>query len=161
MNDISQLLGLPLHPLLVHAVVVLLPLSALALVTAQFWAAARQRLGALTPLAALTMAGLVPLTTTAGRQLAESVGPLPAVQAHEELGLQLIPWSIALAAAATVQWAWFRWGADAVRAADRPRAARVLTAVLAVAVVVVAAGNLVLVALVGHSGAGSVWSGLG
>ncbi|ATG53094.1 hypothetical protein CFK38_03700 [Brachybacterium vulturis] len=161
MNDISQLLGLPLHPLLVHGVVVLLPLSALALLLAQFWPSARRRLGVLTPLLALGVAGLVPLTTTAGQQLAEVVGPLPAVAEHERLGLQLVPWSIALAAVAVVQWAWFRWGAEALRAGGRARAARVLAAVLAVAVLVVAAGGLVLVVLTGHSGAEAVWGGFG
>lgn len=161
MNDIAALIGLPLHPLLVHAVVVLLPLSALALLMAQFWPAGRRRLGALTPLAGLAMAALVPLTTTAGQQLAEAVGPLPAVEEHEQLGLQLIPWSIALAGAALAQWAWFRWGAAALRDAERPRTVRVLTVLLAVAVVVVAAGNLGLVVLVGHSGASAVWSGMG
>lgn len=159
MSQLSRWLGLPLHPLLVHGVVVLLPLTVLALLAAQFWPAARLRLGLATPLAALAVAGMVPVTTTAGQSLAEIVGPLPGVAEHEQLGLQLIPWSIALAAVSVVQWVWFRWGAEALRRAEHPRVGAALTVLLAAAVVVVAAGNLVLVVLTGHSGASAVWSG--
>lgn len=160
MNDISQLLGLPLHPLLVHAVVVLLPLTALALLVAQFWPSARRRLGLLTPLLALMMAVLVPLTTTAGQLLAETVGPLPGIAEHERLGLRLIPWSTALAVVAAAQWGWFRWGAEALRSREHPAAARALSVGLAAAAVVVAVGCTLLVVRVGHSGAGAVWGGL-
>lgn len=159
MNDIAELLGLPLHPLLVHAVVVLLPLTALALLLAQFWPSARRRLGLLPALTALAMAGLVPLTAAAGRRLVETVGALPGIEEHERLGQQLIPWSLALATMALTQWAWFRWGDEALRAAGHPGGARALAVLLAVAVAVVATGCIVLVVLTGHSGASAVWGG--
>src|SRR5690606_37393735 len=54
--------GLPLHPLLVHAVVILVPLTALALVLGSLWPAARRRLGIVTPLAAALLVVLVPIT---------------------------------------------------------------------------------------------------
>lgn len=161
MNDIAQLIGLPLHPLLVHGVVVLLPLTVIALLLGQFWPAVRARLGAVTPLAALVVAALVPLTTTAGQALAETTGPLPAVLEHERLGLMLVPWAIALAGTAAAQWGWFRWGAAALRRAEHPHVATALNIVLATVVTVVAGVNLVLVVLTGHSGASSVWGGLG
>ena len=74
-----EIAGLPLHPLLVHAVVVLTPLTALALVLGSVWPAARRRLGIVTPLAALLLIVLVPITVAAGEALAAVVGPIPAV----------------------------------------------------------------------------------
>lgn len=45
--------GLPMHPLLVHLAVVLVPLSSLLLVLHVSWPAARRRLGWVTPAVAL------------------------------------------------------------------------------------------------------------
>src|SRR5690606_37927320 len=53
--------GLPLHPLVVHGAVVLLPLSALVLVLVTLVPPLRRRLGVLTPLLALLAAALVPV----------------------------------------------------------------------------------------------------
>ena len=123
MNDTWQVLGLPLHPLLVHAVVVLLPLAVLAVVLVQLWPAARRRIGVVAPLGALVVAVLVPVTVGAGLSLADAVGRAPAVQTHEGYGLMLIPWSIALPVVAWAQWAWFRRGrgreADGERGNER------------------------------------------
>lgn len=83
MDNSLQVSGLPLHPLLVHAVVVLLPLTVIALLLTQFWPTARRRLGIVTPLAALAVLVLVPITVAAGQNLASLIGPLPAVQTHQ------------------------------------------------------------------------------
>lgn len=152
MDDTWQIGGLPLHPLLVHAAVVLVPLAVAAVVLAQFWPAARRRLGAVTPLAAIAVAVVVPLTLLAGLQLKEVVGPLPRVLRHEGYGRALLPWTLALAALAVVQWWWFR----VERTPDR-RAVRI---VLAVATVVIGAGTIVAVVLAGDSGARAVWEGV-
>lgn len=159
MDDTLQLSGLPLHPLLVHAVVVLLPLTALALLLAQFWPAARRRLGVVTPLAALVVLVLVPITVAAGEELAEVVGPIPAVETHRGYGEMLLPWAIALFAVALLQWAWFRWGAP--RASRERRGARVAVYwILAAAGLVVAVGSVVMIVLIGDSGARAVWGGM-
>ena len=42
--------GLPIHILLVHAVVVLVPLAALLTMLSAVWPAARRRIGIITPL---------------------------------------------------------------------------------------------------------------
>lgn len=157
-DDALLVAGLPLHPLLVHAVVVLLPLAAVALVLAQFWPAARRRLGVVTPLAALVVLALVPITVSAGEALADVVGSSSAVETHEAYGRMLLPWVIALAVLALAQWGWFRWGAGRV---DVTRAARRAVAlVLTIAVPAVAAGTLVTIVLIGDSGARAVWGGL-
>ena len=61
----ETLFGLPAHPLIVHATVVLVPLGALLVLLHAVWPAARRRLGVVTPLVALV--GLV----QAGRRPAE------------------------------------------------------------------------------------------
>ncbi len=154
-----QLGGIPLHPLLVHAVVVLTPLTAVAVLLAQFWPAARRRLGIVTPLAALTVLVLVPITVTAGRQLAARLGPLPAVAVHQHYGQMLLPWVIALFVVASVQWAWFRW--RPVPTDGTPSTtSRLLTGALALASTVVPVGTTWLLVLIGESGARAVWGWL-
>jgi hypothetical protein len=58
--------GLPVHILLVHLVVVLVPATALCLLLTAFWPAARRRLGFVTPLLALLALIAVPFTRAAG-----------------------------------------------------------------------------------------------
>ncbi|KDA06535.1 hypothetical protein DC31_09020 [Microbacterium sp. CH12i] len=156
--DLLEISGLPLHPLIVHAVVVLLPLTACALLLGTFVPAARRRLGVVTPIASLVVLALVPITIAAGESLKEVVGALPSVQHHEMLGRMLPPWAIALFIVAAAQWAWFRF---------RPRPAnrqatkgdRATVVVFAVAATVVAVGSTVMVILIGEAGARAVWGG--
>jgi hypothetical protein len=162
MDDTLQLAGLPLHPLLVHAVVVLTPLVVLALLLAQVWPAARRRLGVVTPLGALAVLVLVPVTVQAGRELAAVVGPVPGVATHQAYGEQLLPWVIGLFVVAVAQWGWFRWGEPRYRLPDSPTTLRrAVWWVLAVASVVVAAGTTWLLVLTGDSGSRAVWGGFG
>jgi hypothetical protein len=154
-----EITGLPMHPLLVHAVVILTPLTALALVLGSVWPAARRRLGIVTPLAALLLVVLVPLAVAAGEALRDIVGPQPAVQAHEGYGRMLLPWVIGMFVVAAAQWAWFRWGVREATDAPRP-GARAVTVVLAVLAVAVAAGTTLMVVIIGDSGARAVWGGL-
>ena len=139
--------GLPAHPLLVHAVVVLLPLSALAVVLHVLWPTARQRLGAVTPLLALVVLVLVPITMHAGTDLSHRFGANPLIERHQHLAHQLPPWSIGLFVVAVVVWAWRR----------PPRWAHVLLAVVTVAVAV---GATVTLVRVGEAGARATWGGL-
>ncbi|GAB3284061.1 hypothetical protein B5M43_004400 [Microbacterium sp. MEC084] len=152
-----EIQGLPAHPLVVHLVVVLIPLTALALILAQLWPAARRRLGLVPLIAAVAVAALVPFTIAAGEALAAVVGPLPDVQAHEARGRAVQPWALALPVVAAGQWAWFRRGRDRIR---RDGAARAITLGIGAAVLVVAVGVVVAVVLAGESGARAVWGGL-
>ncbi|MFF2387375.1 DUF2231 domain-containing protein [Agromyces sp. NPDC058104] len=158
-DDLIQVAGLPLHPLIVHAVVVLTPLTVLALLLGTFWPQARRRLGIVTALGAALVLVLVPVTVAAGRSLAAALGPLPAVARHQGFGEMLLPWAVALFVVAAGQWAWFRYGDERVRR-DSPGAARTVRIGLAVAAVVVGAGTMVLLVLIGDSGARAVWGGL-
>jgi len=148
--------GLPLHPLIVHLVVVLAPLTALALVLGTLWPTARRRLGIVTPLASLVVLILVPITVAAGESLKAVVGPMPAVERHEAWGRMLLPWAIALFAVAAAQWSWYRFGRPGV-VEKRPSLARVVGVVIGVLAVGVSVAVTVIVVLSGDSGARAVW----
>lgn len=159
MEQTWQVGGLPLHPLLVHAVLVLLPLTVVAVALAQVWPAARRRLGAVTPLAALGVLVLVPITQRAGEHLLALVGPLPGVQTHAGYARMLLPWAVALFAVAVAQWVWFRTYAERV-GESRPGVRRLVWWGLGVSVAVVGGGSLVMIVLIGDSGARAVWGHL-
>lgn len=148
--DLFDIAGLPLHPLIVHAVVILVPLTGLALILGALLPAARKRLGVVTPIAALFVLVLVPITVLAGEALAQDVGPVPAVVHHADLGRMLWPWTVAMFIVATVQWCWYRFG-------EGPR--RTGRAILAILAVVSAVGSTIMVVLIGEAGARAVWGG--
>jgi uncharacterized BrkB/YihY/UPF0761 family membrane protein len=146
--------GLPVHVLLVHLVVIVVPLAALCLLLSAFWPAARRRLGVVTPIVALVALVAVPFTTAAGEWLQERVGATPLLERHAALGPLLLPWVIATFVVACALWLWYRW-TPAV-----PRPARIAaTIALDVAAVVTAVGSVVLVVLIGESGTAAVWTG--
>ncbi len=153
--------GLPLHILLVHVIVVLGPLTALAVLLHAFWPAARRRLGVVTPLAGLVILVLTPITVDAGEALQQVVGTTQAVAAHVERGMTLQPWSIGMFVVALAEWLWWRFalgGALGVRMTTPVRWGG--TAVLWVAAAIVAVGFIVDVVLIGDSGARAVWGGI-
>lgn len=139
-----EVFGLPLHPLVVHAVVVLVPLSALGAlaVIASGWV--RDRYGWLTVAFAVAAAGGAIVAKLAGEALADSLGVRALVVNHRMWG-ELVPYptvtlAVALPAAllargrSTVGW----W-------------------VAAVVTVLAALAGLILVVLTGDSGARAVW----
>jgi TRAP-type uncharacterized transport system fused permease subunit len=92
----TEINGLPAHVLLVHAIVVLVPLTAILLLLCVFWSAARRRL--VWPALALATIGLVltPITTEAGEWLERRVDASALLQAHTRLGDTLLPWTVGL-----------------------------------------------------------------
>lgn len=152
----SLINGLPAHILLVHAVVVLVPLTALATVISAIWPVAARRFGVVLPVLALVTLGSVPLTVEAGEWLEKHVDRDPLVREHAELGDGLLPWALGLfVLAALVWWAARRSAADASggsRWSGTP--VRVAAAVLSL---VVAAGAVVDVYRIGDSGAKAAW----
>ena len=77
--------GLPAHALLVHLVVVLLPLTAVAAIVVSAWPAAQRKLTFLVPLGAVVGAIAVPITTRAGEDLAKKLGNPPFIERAREL----------------------------------------------------------------------------
>ena len=167
-TSLLQVADLPLHPLLVHATVVLTPLTALALGISAVWPAARRRLALALPIAAIVVALLVPVTVLAGEALADVVGRTPAVQRHEALGLMLIPWAVALVPASLLVWGSDRLQRRARRSRDTgaahdvaaPRRMRATAWVISALGIVCALGTLIVVVLTGDAGARAVWEGV-
>ena len=150
--------GLPLHILVVHAVVVFVPLAALSVVAAAAWPAARRRLGLVPAAIAAVALALVPVTTAAGEWLKARLPAAPLIEQHAALGDDLLPWSIAVFVVAALLWLFDRFRA---RVAGRMPAGvlRATPWVLLVLSIVAAVGSVVTVVLIGESGARAVWQG--
>lgn len=151
--------GLPLHPLVVHLVVVFLPLAAVAVVLAAVWPKFRRWAGPLPLGLAVIGTAAVPVATQAGKALANGtqLGSLPLVQTHAGLGENMIWWALGLlVAAAAVFWLHLK-----TRAADSNRKpSQALVAGIAVLAAVTAVGTVVHVYRTGDSGATAVWDGV-
>jgi hypothetical protein len=154
-----ELDGLPLHPLVVHAAVVLIPLSAVLAVALAV--ASRWRWLIRWPAAAVAVVGvgLAFLATTSGESLEESRPGLGAlVRQHRERGELLADLTIVLAVVVVVA-ALLLPGPSGLSSGRGAVARRVAYAdrVLPVLLVLVAVVVLVQVVLTGESGARAVW----
>lgn len=146
----SIISGLPAHPLLVHFIVVLVPLTAILAIACAVWPAARQRMVWLVVALAGIVLVLTPITAEAGEWLYERTPDSPWLDTHEHLGETMIYVALALAvAAALVAFVHVRSG--------RGHSSTVLSVVVAVVVVVIGVGATIQVYRVGDSGARSVW----
>ena len=158
----DNVFGLPLHPLVVHATVVIVPVAALTVLLAALWPRFRRWAGPL-PLG-LAVVGLIldPLSTSSGESLEHKVGHSALIERHSHLADGLLPWMIALVVMAAGLYAW-HWrptrnstdtGGDTTRGSGR---GWVPVAISALAVIA-ALGTGVQVVLIGHSGAEAAWS---
>jgi len=137
--------GLPLHVLVNHAVVVLIPLGALAMILMVFVPRLRKSFSYVS--AGITLLGAIAATVAAqsGEALSERVG-YPGV--HQEWGETLVPVAWALV---VVSVAWV------VLPRFTGKAVRVGQIVASVAVVGLSVASIVFVILAGHSGAEVTW----
>lgn len=152
--------GLPAHVLLVHAIVVLLPLSAALLALTALWPAARRRLAGPNAILALLVVVLVPITTSAGEWLEHRLAPNALIHHHAELGDTAIYAAVAVAALAVIVWWRQREGAGrspAPRTFLAPSSS-VVTTVVTVVAVLVSATAVYDVIRIGDSGAKASWS---
>lgn len=145
-----DILGLPLHPLVVHAAVVLVPLASVGALLLVGVARLRLRYGWVTVALAVAAAASALIARFSGDALAEGlgIGSSPAVQAHRMWGVWA-PWPALLMALGLLALV------TTSRSMDGPRA--VLRRVAAGVTAVAAVASLVLILLTGHSGATSVW----
>lgn len=149
--------GLPIHPLIVHATVVIVPTAALAVLVATVWPRFRGWASWGPLAAAATALVLIPLTTSSGESLEHSLPHSALIEKHAHLGEGLLPWAIVLLVGAIGVF-WIHRSATHPNVRPLPRALAVLAMVAAV---VGAIGSLVEVVLIGHSGAAAAWSGVG
>jgi hypothetical protein len=163
--------GLPAHILLVHAVVVLIPLSAVLLVVIAISSRARRRLDILTVILAVVALVSVPLTTEAGDWLEHRLPRTALLRTHTHLGDSMLPWAVALALVTILVVVTQRrrdrriddfsqtGDIEAGNPGRRDRRGRVTSTVLALIAVLVAAGSVVTVYRIGDSGARAAWTG--
>ncbi|MFE7749592.1 DUF2231 domain-containing protein [Streptomyces sp. NPDC057428] len=152
--------GIPAHVLFVHVVVILVPLTALALILCAAFPSVMRRFGLALPALALVSLISVPLTTEAGEWLEGHIDSDPLVRRHAELGDGLLPWVIGLFLVSAAVWWLYR------RAAHRtPEAGRSVSTVgtplrLAAAVLslIIGVGACVQVYRIGDSGAKAAWN---
>lgn len=156
----DNITGIPAHPLVVHAVVVLVPLTAVGAVLVAVWPWARAHVGWLVAACAVLDVALVPLATSSGESLEERVPETALVEKHTEMGEQLTPWVIALAVGVVAVMVVAR----TVARSGNPRpawAAPWVAMVVAGVTIVAASGAMVEVVRIGHSGAKASWSDVG
>ena len=177
----DTILGLPLHPLVVHGAVVLLPLAALSLVVAALWPWWRSRALAASVVALTVALAAAVLAKESGEALAGRVG----------LPVEHAAWADRLVPVAAVTWlaaaAWLllsrRRGAARVHEEERVTQGRTpgaatdglgataaapagettrrphgLVRALAPLTAVLSLATIVMTALVGHTGATATWA---
>jgi uncharacterized membrane protein len=163
--------GLPLHPLVVHFVVVLLPLAVLGSIVIAVWPAMRRRFGWLVVAVAAVGTLLVPIATDSGEFLESRIGTTPAIQHHAALGDLLVWWALGLFVAVTALMVLHQRAEKAARdteattggggsvATETKRATGVSVVMIVAAVVTigVAVGTGIHTFRVGDAGARLVW----
>ncbi len=162
----DTIFGLPVHPLVVHGVVVLLPVAALGVIAIALVPNWRRRYGVLVVLVAAGATAAVPVATQSGRELAERVGE---PERHADLGSMVIWYAVPmLLLAAALVWLDRRQAPPArgyaasagarntgtmVRTSTQSR----LVLVVAGLAIVAAVGAATIVVLTGHAGSKAHW----
>ena len=137
--------GLPVHPLIIHVVVIMLPVAALAMVALVFLPALRRHYLLPTLVALLVGAGSAFVAKQSGEALQNRVG---SPGEHAELGENVVPLALGLFAVSVI-WAYApkimsRWP-------------KFLQRVLELGILVLAGASIVFTVLAGHSGATASW----
>lgn len=148
--------GLPLHPLVVHFVLVAVPITAVVGIVVTLWPRARDYLGWFPPVLGVVTLISVPIASTAGEALNDSLGNPEFVARHASLGDSLILAVGPLAAALVMQWLLFR-GPVTTMIDDGDARLLWLRRFAGLAVIAAAVASIWLVILVGDSGARAVW----
>jgi len=143
----GTLAGLPLHPLLVHSAVVLIPLVAIGALVMSYLPSFSRRHGKIILILAVIAQVSVFLAKMSGEAFAEILDKN--VEKHAELG-EITP----LVTLPMVILIYLRWRMDRSGSTFGSVVIRRLTSV---ALVVASLISIIVIVLVGHSGASSVW----
>ncbi|MGV8907630.1 MAG: DUF2231 domain-containing protein [Propionicimonas sp.] len=144
-----SLFGLPLHPLVVHAAVVLLPLAALGALLIAVSKRARIRYGSLVVVVAVVATGAVVGARITGEALNGGTQGTGILATHITYGL-LAPWPAGALALTSLL----------LVLAGRTKS-RLFLLITAWLTVVSALASLAIILVVGHAGATAVWAGRG
>ena len=157
--------GLPLHPLVVHATVVLVPLAVLGALAIVVFPRARRRYGSLVVVTAVVATVCTVLAEQSGEALEHTLPRNPAIEAHAAAGDYLKLWMAPLMIAVAIFVLMHRRAdrtarlevsgtTSALALAGRQR---VLAVGVAVVTVVLALGTALVVFQTGDLGAHAVW----
>jgi hypothetical protein len=148
--------GMPLHPLVVHGVVVLIPLAVLGTILIAIRPSWRTKYGTLVVLISAVATALVPVAKRTGEALADQLGE---PGAHSQMGGQLIWFAIPmLLSNLALVWMSHRNAAAAGQPGARKAIAGSVVTGVAVLSVIASLAAGVQVVRVGDSGARAVWS---
>jgi len=156
--------GLPLHPLVVHATVVLVPLAVLGSLLVVLWPAARRRYGSLVVVIAVLATVCTVVAEQTGEALEHALPHDPAIETHAAAGDYLKFWMAPLMIALAIFVLMHRH-ADRLSRREAGTTSslalagrqRVLAVVVAVVTAVLALGTAAVVFLTGDLGARVVW----
>lgn len=146
-EPLGMFAGLPLHPLLVHSAVVLVPLVAIGGLVMSYLPSFSRRQGKLILIVALVAQVSVFLAKMSGEAFSEILDK--EVEKHAQLG-EITPF----VTIPMVVLIYLRWRMDRSGSSTGSVLIRRLTSV---ALVLASVASLVVIFLVGHSGASSVW----
>jgi hypothetical protein len=147
--------GLPVHALIVHATVVMVPTAAFVVALSSIYPRFRSWIGVGMPIISVIALILVPLTTASGDKLKDHIDPGGSSQVaklihhHEDLAGTLLWFVIPLVVVALAAYVLQR----------RSDVGMGVTAVVAVLSIGLGAATMVDVALIGHAGAKAAWAG--
>lgn len=152
--------GLPLHVLVVHAVVIVVPVAAIVVLLAAVWPRVRRWLGLLTPILGILASVVTLIAKEAGEWLQARVPDTPLISEHASLGSTLLPWTLALSALSVVVYVWYRVVERRGGQATPSRMTRrVVAVILAIAAVIVVPAGIITTVVIGESGSRAVWDG--
>lgn len=140
--------GIPIHPLISHAVVVIVPLAAIGALILTFVTKWRAAYSHLVLIAALLSPISAFIATQSGEALSKRVGlPNPHSTLGERLALLVLIFAIIFSI-------WF-----AIEKSERVRTKvpKAVKRIIRILVPILAIGSLILTVLVGHSGAEATW----
>lgn len=152
-------MSLPLHPLVVHVVVVFLIVVPLMVLVSLFWRDLRNRLDWITPIAAVVGGISALVAGQTGEDLERRFGHTAVIQAHTQAGKLAEPAAVLFAFFTVVWWITSTETFNALVESKLPvlhRPAVKVAASLLVGLSSVVV--LVLVFIAGHSGATAVWT---
>lgn len=149
----STFQGLPAHPMLVHVIVVLAPLTAVLAILCALWPAARHRLVWLVLVLAGVTTALTPIATEAGEWLEHHLDESELIEKHAELGDTMLYFALALLVAAVLL------VIVHLRAGRGKPLSTALSGVIVAFVLLASVATTVQVFRIGHSGAEATWGG--
>ena len=158
--EIGRILGLPAHPLFVHAVVVLVPLCAIGVVLCAFWPAARRRLFLTVLVLSVFTAAMVPVVQASGEWFEDQVGRSVLLERHTQRGDGFLPYAIALVigAGAVAALGFMEARSEGARHANTQQAPRWMVIGMVVVALLTSTAAGYQIFEVGDSGSAAAWA---